>query len=178
MSALLATTRRHGAGIRNVFMPAVIAAFTVLGIVGWFWNNPNVWLARNACVVGAGLYAAIFLVSLAFTPVVEYYTRLHVRKSMWTDRRFTRVNVALCLLWASALTAIAVSQLLGPMINRPSAYTTFNWVVPIAILTVAAHWTRICWENLLEDDGDQQMSRDPLWDLEVDWHVTPNSLDR
>jgi len=176
--ALLATTRRHGAGVRNFFMIYLIVAFSVLGVGGAVLNDSHGWLAQNSRAIGAGLYAVIFLVSLAFTPVVEYYTRLHVRGALWTDRRFTHVNTALSLVWIAAFGAIAGSMALGPMIGTVPAYTTFNWVIPIAILTVAMHWTRVCWENFLEDDLDERMTRDPLFDLAVDWHARSAKRDK
>ena len=176
--ALLLTTRRHGSGVRNFFMIYVIVAFGVVGIAGSIFNDPNGWLAQNARAIGAGIYAAIFLVSLAFTPAVEYYTRLNVRAALWTDRRFTNVNTALSLVWFAAFGAIAGSMTLGPMIGTAPAYTTFNWVIPIAILAVAVHWTRVCWDNFLEDDTDERLTRDPLFDLAVDWHAMSPKRDK
>jgi hypothetical protein len=176
--ALLAATRRHGSGARNTLMLYVIATFSIFGVVGWFFDNPNSWLSEYARAVGAAIYAAIFLVSLAFTPVVEHYTRLNVRQSVWRDRRFTHVNAAISLVWAAAFAAIAGSMTLGPKIGSAPAFTTFNWVIPIGILTVAAHWTRVCWENFLDDEIDERINRDPLWDLAVDWHATSSVRDR
>jgi len=176
--ALLAASRRRGSGARNALMLYVIGAFSVFGVVGLFLDNPSSWLPEFARALGAGIYAAIFLVSLAFTPAVEHYTRLHVRQSVWTDRRFLNVNTAISLVLAAAFTAIAGSMALGPMIGSVPAYTTFNWVVPVAILTVAAHWTRVCWENFLDDEIDERINRDPLWDLAVDWHATSSVRDR
>ena len=176
--ALLATTRRRGSGARNFFMVYVIVAFGALGTAGAVFNDPSSWLAQNSRAIGAGIYAAIFLVSLVFTPVVEYYTRLNVRPALWNDRRFTHVNTALSLVWIAAFGAISGSMALGPMIGTVPAYTTFNWVIPIAILTVAMHWTRVCWENFLEDDLDERMTRDPLFDLAVDWHAMSAERDK
>ena len=59
--------------------------------------------------------------------------------------------------------------------NTPEAFTVFNWVVPIAFAAIAAHRSRICWDDFNDDD---EYEPDPIHDLALDWEPPLHSQPR
>lgn len=171
---LLATSSRGEARRRNVIVVGAIGWFTALAIAGAVHGSDTGFLARDGRALSAAGFAFIAFGSLAFSPAIEHYTRPHVRSSLWDDRAFHRVNVLITLIWAATFTLIAIGNLVGSAIGTPEAFTIFNWVLPIALGAIAAHRTRICWDDF---NDDEMFEPDPMRDLALDWETPSHSID-
>src|SRR5262249_59299857 len=104
--------------------------------------------------------------SLAFTPATDYYLRSMVRLSRWNDPEYERLNVTITLIWSIGFVAIACSHFVAEWLDTPGALTIFNWVVPIAVATIVARRTRVCWDEFNDDD---LFDADPMRDFDLDW---------
>jgi hypothetical protein len=147
----------------------------VLGAVGWFGafavaciihGSSTGLLGRDGRAMSAAAFAVIAFGSLAFTPAIEHYTRPHVRSRRWDDPAFHRVNIAITLIWAITFSGISIAYVVGTWIDTPKAFTVFHWVVPIALAAVAAHRTRLAWEDFNDTDDFEP---DPMRDLALEW---------
>ncbi len=171
---LLATSTR-GIGRRNLLLLGAVVWFAGIAAAGAVQQADTGFLAQYGRAISAAGFALIAFGSLAFHPAVEHYTRPHVRSSRWTERAFTRVNILITLIWATAFTGIALSHVVGVSVQTPEGVTVFNWVVPIALAAFAAHRTRICWDAFNDDDPYEP---DPMRDLEIDWEPPMHPIDR
>jgi hypothetical protein len=161
---------RHG----NVIVLGAIVWFAGLALAGALNSSDTGFVADNGRALSAAGFALIALGSLAFTPALEYYTRPHVRASSWAEPAFNRMNVMITLIWAFAVTGITVSHFVATAFHTPEAFTVFNWVVPIALAAVAAHRSRMCWDDF---NDDEMFEPDPMRDLALDWTPPLHSTD-
>jgi len=167
-AATLLATRRGVSGVPNTLMAGAVAWFAGLGLLGVINNSPTSWLAHNGRAVSAFGFVVIALVSLVFTPAAASYTRMLVKPSRWKSPRFESLNIHLTLLWALAFLGIATSHLAATWLSKGSttggALTTFNWIVPVALGVIAAHWSRRWWDEFVDADTEHSTA-DALWDL-------------
>jgi hypothetical protein len=163
--ALLATSTRRG-GRPNILMLGAVVWFAGIAVAGAVQQTDTGLLAQYGRAISAAGFALIAFGSLAFHPVVEHYTRPHVRSTQLTQRAFARVNILITLIWGAAFTGIALSHVVGVSVQTPEGVTVFNWVVPIALAAIAAHRTRIAWDDFNDDDTYEP---DPMRNLEIDW---------
>lgn len=163
---LLLTSSRGEPGSRNVIVLGAIVWFGALAVAGALHRSDTGFLAHDGRALSAIGFAIIVFGSLAFTPAVEHYTRPNVRSSRWDDPEFRRVNVLITLIWGTTFVGIALTHFVAASMGTPEAFTVFNWVVPIALAAVAAHRTRICWDDFNDDD---MFEPDPMRDLALDW---------
>ena len=80
------------------------------------------------------------------------------------------VAIGAVLVWATTFTAIALSHFVATTFRAPEAVTVFNWVLPIALAAIAAHRSRICWDNF---NDEEMFERDPIGDLAIDFGAPP-----
>ena len=164
----LLLTRRRLSTTRNTLMIAAIGWFAGLGIIGLMYDTPASWIARNGRTASALGFVVIAFASLAFTPIAVSYTRPLVKPSRWRSPTFEHVNVQLTLLWAVTFLGVAISHAcavwLAPANGTGGANTTFNWVVPIAMAAIAAHWSRRWFDDFLDAGADHAPNESP-WDL-------------
>lgn len=173
--ALLATCGRAERRTRNVIVVGAIGWFGALAIAAAVHGSDTGFLAHYGRTISAAGFAVIGFGSLAFTPAIAFYTRPHVRASRWDDPAFHRVNILITSIWAATFTVISVAHLVAASLATPEAFTVFNWVVPIAFAAVAAHRTRICWEDF--NDDEDMYEADPMRDLALDWEPPLHSTD-
>jgi hypothetical protein len=172
---LLLTSSRGATGSRNVFMLGAIVWFGALTIAGALHPSETGFLTHDGRALSAGGFALIAFGSLAFTPAAAYYTRPHVRPSRRDDPDFRRANAVITSIWAAALTTIAIAHAVAASLGTPEANTLLNWVVPILVAAVAAHRSRLCWDDFNDDDAFEP---DPISDLELDWEPPQSSRNR
>jgi hypothetical protein len=156
-------------------MIGAVVWFSGIAVAGLVNRENTGFLAHDGRAISAAGFALIAFCSLIFHPVSEFYTRPHVRTGLWDDRAFHRVNVLITLIWAATFTAIAMAHFIGVSMNTPEAFTVFNWVIPIALAAIAAHRTRISWDDFNDDDAYEP---DPMRDLEIDWEPPMRTIDR
>ena len=164
--ALLVTSSRAETGSRNVMIVGAIGLFGALTVAGALHRSGSGFLADDGRALSAAGFACIAFGSLAFTPAIEHYTRPHVRSSRWDDHDFRRVNVLITLIWGVTFAGIAVAHLVAASMDYAGASTVFDWVVPIALAAVAAHRSRVCWDDF---NDDELFQADPMRDLALDW---------
>ena len=70
------------------------------------------------------------------------------------------------LIWGVTFAGIAVAHLVAASMDNAGASTVFDWVVPIALAAVAAHRSRVCWDDF---NDDELFQADPMRDLALDW---------
>ena len=165
---ILAVQTKHDTGLRNTLLIAAVGFFALLGGASVFATGANGWFAYDARAVSALGFSAIAFGSLAFVPITEYYSRPNTRPSQWGTKPFVRVNVLVTLLWGATFLGIAASHAVASLVDSAAGFTTLNWVVPIALGAIAAHRTRVCWEDYLDDSTDDAFERDALLDLSID----------
>jgi hypothetical protein len=174
--ALLLTSSRGETGPRNVMILGATGWFGALVVAGALHPSGSGFLAHDGRAISASGFALIAFGSLAFSPAIEHYTRPHVRSSRWNDPAFHRVNVLITLIWAATFTGVAMANFVAASIGTPGAVTLFNWIVPIALAAIAAHRSRVCWDDFNDDD---LFEPDPLRNLALDWETPPpDDLDR
>jgi hypothetical protein len=163
---LLATSSRSETRSRNVMLLGALAWFGTFAIACTVYGSSEGLLGRDGRALSAAAFAVIAFGSLAFTPAITHYTRPHVRSGRWDDPAFHRVNIAITLIWAIAFSALAVAYVVGTTIGTPKAFTLFHWVIPIAVAAIAAHRTRLAWEDFNDTDDFEP---DPMRDLALEW---------
>jgi hypothetical protein len=163
---LLVTSSRDESRAPNVMVLGATAWFGGLTVAAAIYGSNTGFLDRDGRALSAAAFAAIAFGSLAFMPAIEHYTRRHVRSGRWDDPEFHHVNVAITLIWAIAFTGISIGYVVGTSIGTPKAFTVFHWVVPLAIGAIAAHRTRLAWEEFNDTDDFEP---DPMSDLALDW---------
>jgi len=169
---LLATSSRHReTKSRNVILLGAIVWFSGLALAGALHRSNTGFVAHNGRALSTAGFALIAFASLAFAPATRHYTRPHVRSSRWDDPAFQRLNVLMTLIWGAAFTVITLAHFVATLLSTPEGFTVFNWVIPIAIASIAAHRTRIVWDDFNDDDDDYE--RDPIRDLSLDWEPPP-----
>jgi hypothetical protein len=166
---LLVTSSRDRSS-RNVLLLGAVVWFGGLAIAGAITRSDTGFLAHDGRALSAAGFAIIAFGSLAFTPALDYYTRPHVRSSHWDDPEFHRVNVLVTLIWAVTFTGISLSHFIGASMDQPEAFTVFNWVVPIALAAIAAHRSRLVWDDF---NDEEMFESDPIRDLSLDWEAPP-----
>lgn len=166
VATLLVTSSRGERTTRNVLLLGAMGWFGALAVAGALHRSDTGFLAHDGRALSAAGFALIAFGSLAFTPAVEHYTRPHVRSRRWDDPAFQRLNVLLTVIWGATFAGIALVHLVGASMETPEASTVFNWVMPIALAAIAAHRSRICWDDFNDDD---QFEPDPMRDLALDW---------
>ena len=163
---LLLTTSRERRRSRNVIVLGAVVWFAALAVAGGLHQSDSGFIADDGRALSAAGFALIAFGSLAFRPAIEYYTRPHVRSSSWDEPAFGRMNVLITLIWAATFTGIALSHLVAALFGTPEAFTVFNWVVPIALAAIAAHRSRICWDDF---NDEELFEPDPMRGLALDW---------
>jgi len=164
----------HERRSHNVILLGAVGWFSALAVAGATHRFESGFLAHDGRALSAAGFAVIAFGSLAFTPVMEHYTRPHVRSSSWDDPAFRRVNVALTLIWAATFTGISLAHFVGASMDTPDALTVFNWVVPIALAAIAGHRSRVVWDDF---NDEEMFESDPMHDLTLDWQ-TPRVADQ
>ena len=119
-------------------LPFVAAAeFSVLATFAMKTGSTDgIWRYDRALAIA--ILAAVFLASSYAAPLTAPYVRDIVTPRQWTTRGFARANAALTRSWSLVFALVAVSFALGATFEHPLPTTVFNWLVPIAILAVAA----------------------------------------
>jgi hypothetical protein len=173
ITLLLTSSRRLRS--RNVMILGAVVWFGGLTVAGALHPSETGFLTHDGRALSAAGFALIALGSLVFTPASTHYTRPHVRSSRWDDPAFRRTNVLITSIWAATFTAIAIAHAVAASLGTPEANTVLNWVVPIAIGAIAAHRSRLCWEDFNDDDSFEP---DPMRDLELDWEPPTGSRNR
>jgi hypothetical protein len=168
--ALLLTMSRDRRRFGNVIVVGAIVWFAGLAVAGGLHGSDTGFIADDGRALSAAGFALIAFASLAFRPALEYYTRPHVRSSSWDEPAFNRMNVQITLIWAATFTAVALSHLVATAFRTPEAFTVFNWVLPIALAAIAAHRSRICWDDF---NDEELFERDPIGDLAIDFGAPP-----
>jgi hypothetical protein len=174
--ALLLTSSRGDEGSRNIVILGAVAWFGGLTIAGALHPSESGFLTHDGRALSAAGFALIAFGSLALSPAAAFYTRPHVRASRRDDPAFRRANVLMTLIWGCTFTAISVGHAVAASLGTPEANTVLNWVVPIVLAAVAAHRTRLCWDDF--NDDDDQFAPDPMRDLELDWQPPSDSRNR
>jgi hypothetical protein len=169
---LLLTSSRGLGGSRNVMILGAVVWFAGLTVAGALHPSETGFLTHDGRALSAAGFALIAFGSLVFTPASVHYTRLHVRSSRWTDPAFRRTNMLITSIWAATFTAIAIAHAVAASLGTPEANTLLNWVVPIALAAVAAHRSRLRWDNFSDDDSFEP---DPMRDVELDWEPPTGS---
>ena len=165
-SALLLTSHHPGS---NVLMRSAIPLFTIIGAIGYAFDNPSGWIAQNGRALSALGLAIIALGSLLYTPVSDFYMRSLVRPRRWNNPAFAALNARLTLTWAGTAVLITVSHLFAAGTHTAAAGTTFNWVVPIALALVCIHRNREQCEVFIDADNGATPQADTLKDLSLEW---------
>jgi hypothetical protein len=165
---LLATASQRSN--RNVVVRGAVALYAGIAIASLVYGTHTGLVADYGRALSALGYAVIGFGSLAFTPATDYYLRSMVRLSRWSDPEYVRLNVTLTLVWSIGFSAIAFSHFLAAWLDTPGALTVFNWVVPVAVATIVARRTRVCWDDFNDDD---LFETDPMRDLDLDWKTPP-----
>jgi len=163
---LLITASRRERPARNVMVEGAVVLYVGIAIAAAVYGTHSGFVADYGRALSAGGYVVLAFGSLAFTPATDYYVRPIVRSGRWNDPDYDRLNVTITLIWAIAFTAIAVSHIVATRLGTPGASTTFNWIVPMAVATIAARRTRVCWDDFNDDD---LFEPDPMRDLDLDW---------
>jgi hypothetical protein len=161
---LLATSSQRSR--RNVIVQGAVVLYAGIAIASVIYGKHSGFVADYGRALSALGYAVIAFGSLAFTPATDYYLRATVRLSRWNDPDYERLNVTVTLIWSIGFSAIACSHFVAKLIDTPGALTVFNWVVPVAVATIAARRTRVCWDEFNDDDF---LESDPMRDLDLDW---------
>lgn len=167
---LLATSSQRERATRNVILQGAVVLYAAIAIASAVYGTHAGFIAQYGRTLSALGYAVIGLASLAFTPATDYYLRPIVRSNRWDDPEYERLNVTLTLLWSMCFVAIACSHIVAAWLGTAGASTIFNWVMPMAVGTVAARRTRVCWDDFNDDDV---FDTDPLRDLDLDWRTPP-----
>ncbi|HEY5170735.1 MAG TPA: hypothetical protein VIK54_03305 [Acidimicrobiia bacterium] len=167
---LLLTSSRGERRTRNVLVLGALGWFGALAVAGALYRSDTGFLAHDGRALSAAGFALIAFGSLAFTPAVEHYTRPHVRSRRWDEPAFQRVNVLLTVIWGATFAGISLAHFVGVSMDAPEASTVFNWVIPIALAAIAAHRSRIYWDDFNDDD---MYEPDPMRDLALDWETPP-----
>ena len=163
---LLVTASPRERRQRNVIAQGAVVLYSGIAIASLVYGMHTGFVAEYGRTLSALGFAVIGFGSLAFTPATDFYLRPIVRSSRWNDPDFERLNVTVTLVWSIGFAAIACSHIAAVMIGTAGASTTFNWVVPMAIATILARRTRVCWDDFNDDD---LFDPDPMRDLDLDW---------
>jgi hypothetical protein len=167
---LLATASPRERPARNVLVQGAVVLYAGIAIAGVVYGLHTGFVAQYGRVLSALGFAVIGFGSLAFTPATDYYLRPIVRSGRWNDPEYQRLNVTVTLIWSIGFTAIACSHLVAALLDTAGAITIFNWVVPVAVATIVARRTRVCWDDFNDDD---LFEPDPMRDLDLDWKTPP-----
>ena len=167
---LLVTASPRARRERNVIVQGAVVLYTGIAIASLIYGAHTGFAAQYGRTISALGFAVLGFGSLVFTPATEYYTRPIVRSGRWNDPEFDRLNVTVTLIWSIGFAAIACSHLVAALIGTAGAATTFNWIVPMAIATIAARRTRVHWDDFNDDD---LFEPDPMRDLDLDWKTPP-----
>ena len=167
---LLVISAQNERSARNVILQGAVVLYGAIAIASAIYGTHTGFVAQYGRTLSALGYAAIGFGSLAFTPATDYYLRPIVRANRWNDPEYERLNVILTLLWSMGFVAIACSHVVATGLGTAGASTVFNWIVPMAVGTIAARRTRVCWDDFNADD---LFDTDPLRDLDLDWRTPP-----
>jgi hypothetical protein len=167
---LLVTASPRERSARNVIVQGALVLYAGIAIAGIVYGTQTGFVAEYGRMLSALGYAVIGFGSLAFTPATDYYARPIVRSARWNDPEYERLNVTITLIWSTAFAAIALSSFVAAWLDTPGALTIFNWVIPVAVATIAARRTRVCWDDFNDDD---LFDVDPMRDLDLDWKTPP-----
>ena len=162
---LLVTSRRPVGNIRNTIAIGAIAWFSALGIAGVLWDDGGAFW-RHSRVVSALGFVVIAFGSLAYRPATEYYSRAYVRSRLWNAHGFLRLNYQLTLMWGAIFVCIAGAHFAAASLRIEQAYTVFNWVIPISLCVIGAHFGRTFWFDWTDE---LELEEDPLHALGLDY---------
>lgn len=163
---LLVTASPRERHQRNVIVQGAVVLYAGIAIASIVYGTHTGFVAQYGRTISALGFAVLGFGSLVFTPATDYYLRQIVRSGRWNDPAYERLNVTVTLIWSIGFAAIACSHLASALLGTAGAATTFNWVVPMAIATIVARRTRVCWDDFNDDD---LFEPDPLRDLDLDW---------
>jgi hypothetical protein len=159
---LLTSTRTKDSP--NVLLRGAFVWFVALAVAGWL--SPHGWLDEYGRAVAAGGYALIALGSLFFTPFSEHYVRRRIRRRYWSNPHFQHLNRVATFTWGCAMIAIAVSFAVAAVVESRSGSTVFNWVLPIAVCTLAFRRCRLAAEDFFEQCPARV--ENTMWDVLLD----------
>jgi hypothetical protein len=167
---LLATRRRPSTGVANLLMIGAVISFAVLAVAGQIQSSSEGIIERYGRTWSALSFVVLALLALALhTSVSEFYTRQHTRRSSWTTEAFSRVNVQITMIWSLVFTGIAASHACATWLDHARGYTTFHWVVPLALGAIGVQRTKEVWDDYTADELETLALDDPLLDLTLDW---------
>jgi hypothetical protein len=111
--------------------------FSTLAMISAYAGASNgIWRYDRALTIG--ILAAAFLMSSAVAPLTAPYVRDLVTPKHSKDSRFVQANKTLTRAWSRALAVVGVSLAVGATLQTPFATTTFNWLIPMFVVAVAA----------------------------------------
>src|SRR5262249_16853681 len=137
-------------------------------VAGVFYDNPGSWLASYGRAISAFGLFAIAVTSLAFIPFTEHFTRPHTRPALWRTERFRHVNVVATMMSAAIPLLPTAPHVTAAIVDKASAYTVFNWVLPIALVFIGSRRADKLWEDAFDDEQESSIDRDALWDLTME----------
>jgi hypothetical protein len=121
---------------------AAVVAFVGFTIVAFAGDDATRdWLARYARAVSAALLALIAFGSLLRTPFTEQYARESVPRQFWSSPRFKQINRQLTAMWGAVFVLMVPSHVVAGLIDTRRGNTIFNWVIPVALIILAAKQT-------------------------------------
>jgi len=167
---LLVTASSQERPARNVIVQGAVVLYFGIAIACLVYGTHTGFVAQYGRALSALGFAVIGFGSLVFTPATDYYLRPIVRSGRWDDPEYERLNVTVTLIWSIGFSAMACSHLVAAWLGTPGPLTIFNWVVPMAIATIVARRTRVCWDDFNDDD---YFEPDPMRDLDLDWKTPP-----
>jgi hypothetical protein len=150
-------------------MRSAIPLFTIIGAIGYLFDDPSGWIAQNGRARSALGLAIIALGSLLSTPVADFYMRSLVRPRRWNNPAFARLNARLTQMWAGTAALITVSHLFAASTRSSAASTTSNCVVPIALALACIHRNREQCEVFIDADNGAAPEGDTFRDLSLEW---------
>jgi hypothetical protein len=172
---LLSMHDRPKTGVRNHLLVGAVVWFSLLFVVGLVQPDAHGFFGQYARGFSAIGYTMIALTSLVRVPLSEHYARRNTTPAQWNRPGFRQVNIVMTAVWAGAFALIAVSHWVAPLLDSSAGYTVFHWVVPIAIAALAMNRTTVMWDDYLDEELEQRLGAETMWDLSVGWE--PESTD-
>jgi hypothetical protein len=162
---LLITSRRPVGNIHNTLAIGAIVWFAGLGIAGLVWDDGGAFWRYSRFMAALG-FVIIAFGSLAYRPMTEYYSRAYARPRLWHSHGFLRLNYQLTLLWGAIFVGIAGAHFAAATVRIDQAYTVLNWVVPISLCAIGAHFGGTFWFDWTDE---LELEEDPLHALGLDY---------
>ena len=134
---------------------AGVATFGVLAVLAFLGGSAmDIWVADFGRGAVSLLLAAIMLISAVTIPFSEQYARESVAREYWHSAAFRATNRKISAMWGGVialtgcahLAAAAIDPVSGPVRTGQPIHVLLNvllnWVVPIALIVLAAKQTK------------------------------------